>query len=428
MRILWLTNYIMPHQAEALNEKPSPRGGWMPALAQAIIEHSDTNLAVATPVRGKNFSVARIKDIQYYTIPMPAGNLNGGRLPSSMVKEYQRVVQEFCPDVIHVHGTEYFQGLLTGRGLLKCATVVSIQGIIDACRRYYWGDIPFGTLVRTRTFRDWVRLDGLIEQKAKWARRARWEREVFYRNSAFIGRTLWDRAQTRRLNSGARYYHCDELLRQPFYEAQWDIEGVTRHSIFASGANYPLKGFHVLIKAVALLRNEFPDVTIRTPLAQFYPGLSGVKRIFKNQRVNGYARYLTDLIRHEGLDKHMVSFSTLDANEMVNELLNAHVFALPSMIENSPNSLCEAMLVGTPVIASFVGGVPSLAKDGVSALLFPSGDEVLLAEQIRRVFLDDDLSSRLSAQARSVALSRHSKHKVVADLLEIYRNECVLQG
>jgi glycosyltransferase involved in cell wall biosynthesis len=107
---------------------------------------------------------------------------------------------------------------------------------------------------------------------------------------------------------------------------------------------------------------------------------------------------------------------------MVGELLKSHAFILPSLIENSPNSLAEAMLVGTPSVASFVGGVPSMAKDNESALFFPSGDEAVLAEQIRRIFLDDDLARRLSVRAREVARVRHSKNKIVGDMLEIYES------
>lgn len=428
MRVLWLTNLLMPDLAVALNKSPSPRGGWMPALAEALIESSHIKLAVATVVKERNHSKKILKNIRYYVLPKPKGKLDGKRIPLSLIKEYQHVVNDFRPDVIHIHGTEYFQGLLTGRDFLKCPTVISIQGIIDASERHYLGGIPINKLLTTRTLRDWIRFDGLIEQKFKWARRAKWEREIFASNPAFIGRTLWDRAQTRRLNPVARYHHCDELLRQPFYDVQWNINKISRHTIFASGANYPLKGFHVLVKAASLLRIEFPDITIRTPLATFYPGLFGIKRVWRNQRSMGYARYLTDLIRNAGMTEHFVSLPSLDADGMANQLLSAHVFVLPSMIENSPNSLGESMLVGTPSVASFVGGIPSMAQDGESVLLFPSGDEVVLAEQIRRIFLDDELACRLSAKSVDVARARHSRNKIVNDMLEIYERESMLQA
>ena len=428
MRVLWLTNFLMPDLAVALNRSPSPRGGWMPSLAKALAENSQIKLAVATAVNQQKYHKELLQNIRYYVLAMPKTGVDGGRLPLSLIQEYQRVVKEFRPDIVHIHGTEFYQGLLTGRDFLKCPTVISIQGILDACQRHYWGGIPVKLLLINRTLRDWVRFDGLIEQKLKWASRANLEREIFANNTAFIGRTLWDRAHTRRLNPHARYHHCDELLRIPFYNVRWDMSKINRHSIFASGANYPLKGFHVLIKAVALLRKDFPEISVRTPLAWFYPWVSGLKRLWKNQRSTGYARYLTELICREGLEEHVVSLPSLDADEMVGELLRSHVFALPSLMENSPNSLAESMMVGTPSVASFVGGVPSMAKDGESILFFPAGDEAVLAEQIRRIFLDDDLAYRLSARGRDVARARHSKHKIVNDMLAIYQRESVQQG
>jgi len=185
---------------------------------------------------------------------------------------------------------------------------------------------------------------------------------------------------------------------------------------------YPLKGFHTLVKAVALLREEFPDITVRSPLAQFYSTSTGVKRLWKNCRSMGYAKYLTDLIRSKGLEEHIVGVPALSANEMANELSKAHAFVLPSFIENSPNSLCEAMLVGTPSIASYVGGVPSLANTEETALVFPPGDEAVLAEHLRRLFLNDDLAHQLAAKARDIASHRHAPDRIVKDMMRIYQS------
>lgn len=420
MKVLWLTNILVPDLAMALGQVPSHRGSWVPTLAKVLVESGRVKLSIATNVPGAVWRKERIQDVQYYAIPMPKSKVDGRRLPPSLIQDYQRVVEDFQPDVIHIHGTEYYHGLLTGRGYLKCSTVISIQGIIDAYQRHYWGNISLGKLLTTRTLRDWVCVDGLIEQRIKWIKRAKWEREIFVANSAFIGRTLWDRAHTRRLNPKAHYYHCDELIRQPFYDAQWDISKINRHSIFASNASYPIKGFHVLVKAAAILRREFPDIIIRTPLARFYPDLSGLKRFWKNRRSTGYDRYLTDLIRNDRLEKQIIPLPDLDARGMTEEFRKSHAFVLPSLIENSPNSLAEAMLVGTPSVASSVGGVPSMAKDSESVLFFSSGDEAVLAEQIRHIFLDDDLACRLSVRARNMARARHSKDKIVSDILGIY--------
>lgn len=426
MRVLWLTYFKPPELARVLNRVPSHKGGWVSALAEALVASGQIELAIATNVRHAVARKERIANIWYYVVPMSKGSETGQCLTKSLVRQYQDVLADFRPDVIHIHGTESFHGLLTGRGHLECPSVISIQGILDVYGMHYLDGIPLTQLLTSRTCRDWLRLDGLIEQSIKWGRRVRCEREVFSSNSAFIGRTLWDEAHTRRLNPKARYYRCNELLRPAFYTASWNIRRIKRHSLLASSALYPIKGFHVLIKAVALLRDEFPDVTVRSPIAYFYPGSTGMHRLWKNCRCTGYAKYLTDLIRSNRLEKHFVSLPRQDAEMMTGEFTRAHAFVLPSMIENSPNALCEAMLVGAPSVASYVGGIPSLIRDGESALAFPAGDEAVLAEQLRRLFLDDDLACRLSTAGRNEALRRHSPETVVKDILAIY--EKVISG
>ncbi len=428
MRVLWLTNHLLPEHAVALGKTSHPVGGWMPALADALTTSGQVELGIATYIPGKSWSQQRINNKIFYSIPEPSSKIDLSKLPSALVQSYQRVVDEFKPDVIHIHGTEYFQGLLTGRKHIECPTVISIQGILDVCKDHYWGGIPFFELVKSRTLRDWIRFDGLIEQKLKISRRALWEQEIFATNTAFIGRTLWDKAHARRMNPTARYYHCEEMLRVPFYETSWKLSESIRHTIYVSSATYPLKGFHILLKAVSLLSREFPDIQLRVPSAHFYHTLSGMKYAWKQVRSGGYALYLTDFIRREGLEKHVISLGTLDASGVADELRKAHVFVLPSFIENSSNSLAEAMLVGTPSVVSFTGGVPSMVDDGTSALCFPPGDEVLLAEQIRSVFLYDGLANALSAGARDTAVTRQTREKIVGDMIDIYRSVANVQG
>lgn len=409
----------MPDHATAIGNTPTPRGGWMPALARALVDEN-IELAVAANVRNASWGVFTVNGIRYYTIPQPGGKINGRRLPTRLIEAYQRAVQDFQPQVLHIHGTEYYQGFLTGRGYLHLPSVISIQGIIDVCAKYYLGEIPLSALILKRTLRDWIRFDGILEQQGKWFKRGKDEREIFTTNKAFIGRTLWDCAHLKRLNPSAMYFHCDEILREPFYHTQWNIRQARPHQIFCSSANYPLKGFHIMLKAVALLKDEFPDIKVHTPLARFYPEKKGWRRLWMNCRRGGYERYLTDLILSKKLETHVVPYHQLDANQIINELLNARVFVLPSFIENSPNSLVEAMMVGTPTIASSVGGVLSMTKDGETSLIFPPGDEAVLAEQIRRIFLDDQLSLDLSVRAQELARKCHSKDKIVKDMINIY--------
>jgi len=95
-----------------------------------------------------------------------------------------------------------------------------------------------------------------------------------------------------------------------------------------------------------------------------------------------------------------VRFLGAQPRERVLELLRAADGAvLTSDWENFPHTVVEALAVGTPVVATAVGGVPEVVHDGENGLLVPPGDRDAFAEAIRRFVDDDGLRARLAAAA-----------------------------
>jgi glycosyltransferase involved in cell wall biosynthesis len=99
-----------------------------------------------------------------------------------------------------------------------------------------------------------------------------------------------------------------------------------------------------------------------------------------------------------------VHFLGAQSRERVLELFRAaDASLLSSSWENFPHTVVEALAVGTPVLATRVGGVAEVVHDGENGLLVPAGDRDALAASIRRFFDDDALRERLrAAAARSV--------------------------
>ena len=95
---------------------------------------------------------------------------------------------------------------------------------------------------------------------------------------------------------------------------------------------------------------------------------------------------------------------------------------LPSFLENSPNSLGEAMLIGTPTAVSPVGGVLSIVQNEISTLVFPTDDHVMMAHQIDRIFSDDNLAIKLSNNAKRIAMVRHQTKETIEQYINIYKN------
>jgi len=84
-------------------------------------------------------------------------------------------------------------------------------------------------------------------------------------------------------------------------------------------------------------------------------------------------------------------------------LSKADIFINTTNYDNMPSSVLEAMACGLPVVSTNVGGIPWLILDGVDGLLVPPDDPVAMANAIRKILIDPDLSASLSENARQKA-------------------------
>ncbi len=409
MRVLWFTNVPLPAVYQRTNSRTDGvGGGWMAALCEGLWGNANVKLGVASTFPGLHDESFEADGVTYYTFGQPARRNAFAGSPNEL-RRCAAVAQQFAPDVVHVHGTERFYGLLKAYLPPGVPLIVSLQGLLGPYASYgnFFGALsPWDVLRSTRVPELLLRL-GLLWGYRELKQASTRERQILRECDAFLGRTAWDHAHATALNLATPYYHVGEVLRAPFAAQRWGLYQCRRHSIVFTNAGHPRRGCEVLIDAVALLRREFPDVTLR---------FSGTV----SER-SGYGRFLRMRIARSGLADRVSYPGFLDATQMARELANSHVFAIASYIENSPNSLAEAMTVGMPCVASFVGGIPDMIEDGTTGLMFPAGDAPLLAERIARVFRDDALAISLGAAARDVALQRHSSPRVVGELLNAYR-------
>lgn len=414
MRILWITNNPLTDFLPEIKGTPALGGSWIMALAKALAHGSDIELGVVTNVvDGK--SQKFVKDsITQYCIPIRKKNgLVVNDLYPELVDRYQHVVDDFAPDLIHIHGTERYFGLLSTRGHLNKPVVISIQGIITSYYDYLLGGITETALKRARSFKNLIS-GGALNQRKQYAQYRSTEEEILTHNSFWFCRTNWDRSQVLKYNPNATIFQGEELLRPAFYTKEWALEDVRKHSVFISSGTIPIKGFHVLLEAAAILKKTFSDVVINVPLdGKRFDQISIVTS-------NDYERYLNELMIKLDLRNHIRFLGKLDEHQMAKTLASSHVFTLPSFNENSPNALGEAMLVGTPSVVAPVGGVPDIVENNVSALYANSGDAALLAYQIERIFRDNDLALRLSSNAKKIALKRHDVQSTILQYRSAY--------
>lgn len=416
MKILWCVNILLPDAAKAVGAPHSPFGGWMVSLSSSLAQIDGINLAVAAPYSGSALKKLEVNNITYYLLPggtMAMSGKGGDRL-----KDYWReVAKDFAPDLLHLHGTEYAHGLALLEACPDIPSVVSIQGLLGVIEKYYYAGMEFSDVFLRPSFRDIVRLDPLWNNRRAMRKRAVSEREILCKVRHVIGRTTWDYSNAKAVNPGIEYHHCDESLRDPFYKNEWDISKIQRHSIFTTQAGYPIKGLHILLKAVAILKKDYPHIQVFAA-GQSLWGNSFMGRL----KTPGYGLYIKRMIKDLGLEGNFVLTGLLDAEGVVDRLLKTHAFVVPSAVENGCNALHEAMLVGVPSIAAFSGGMTDMMTHQSNGFMYPFMEAAMLAEYIRRIFTSDELARQFSQAGRVSTHKRHDRKKVTDTTVEIYRD------
>lgn len=412
MRILWITNILFPEAKTLISGKGELKasGGWMLGAADALLSEDGVELSVATVSQlVKDLTVLKGERITYYILPFGKGNL---KYNSDYEPLWLSVKEMAKPDVVHLHGTEYTHGLAYINACGSENLIVSIQGLKSAYYYYYYG-LTKCEIYANITLRDVLRGSILHEQKL-FRQQGEFEKDIIRKAKHIIGRTSWDRARTWEINPDAEYHFCNETLRKEFYDgSQWNYNTCVPHCIFLSQAGYPIKGLHQVLKAMPLILRHYPDAVVR---------IAGNDITRPNKKMgipmlSGYGKIIGKIIRKLGLHDKVTFTGNLNAEDMKREYLNCNVFVCPSSIENSPNSLGEAQILGVPCVASYVGGVPDMMR-GDEEHLYRFEETAMLAEKVCRVFAD----GANCIDMKKAALYRHDSKRNALRIVEIYKS------
>jgi glycosyltransferase involved in cell wall biosynthesis len=419
MKLLWFSDTATPAVRDELGiVDTGNRAGWVANAARALAARDGIELGIvwASPLVSERRSFVR-GNVTYFCVPkggwMQSVSRRLGAVPPARrlwqaltfwprqstrgpLRDCRRIVDEYRPDLVHVHGTESFYGLLGGT--VDVPVIVTLQGILIEYAKVYWGNVPgWKRPLMPREFMSHLRMK----------RNARREAEIIRRNRYFSGRTHWDREVLLGLNPGAKFYSDGaRLLRPDFYGPEWSLQECTRHRLYTTMTARPYKGTDVLVEALALLRQDYPDITLR---------------VGGDLPDSGYGRYVRTRVQRLGLGDRVSLLGFVEAADIVRELRSAHAYVLGSYIENSPNSVAEAQTIGTPCIATASGGTPSMVEHQVTGLLYEPGDAATLARHIDRVFSDDKFAGSLSARERAHARERGAIESNTDTLIGVYR-------
>jgi glycosyltransferase involved in cell wall biosynthesis len=129
---------------------------------------------------------------------------------------------------------------------------------------------------------------------------------------------------------------------------------------------------------------------------------------------------LSEFFRQCQLTTRVVFHGWLSGQDKLNVVEHADIVVLPSLSEGMPNALLEAMAAGLPVVASSVGGIPDLVKDGYSGVLVSPNDPIALASALKRFAESRDIRISFGLNGYREVESHHSVRSVwpaVAELL-----------
>lgn len=408
MKILWLCNFPLPEIAKEIGIESIVNEGWIQGLSGELLK-SDNSLIYIFPQNcSKEVIKGKTGKIEYY------GFMHNVACCENK-KFFVELLEKEKPDIIHLMGTEYAHSSAmidaSAQVSMLDRTVVSIQGMTSVYWKHYLEGVPEHVRHRKR-LKDIIYKSSLYQQQEQMRKRGESEIHVLQCVRNVFGRTDWDKACTMLINPERHYLHGGEILRNCFYNGEWSIENAEKHSVFLSQATTPIKGLHFAIEAIGLLSEKYSDVKLYVGGRDIYSG--------KLWKKSSYEKYIRELIDEYNLNNKVIFLGALQAEQMKQRYLKSHAFISASTIENSPNSVGEAMILGVPTVTSDVGGVKEMLTHGVEGYIYPMDEPYMLAYYVDCIFNDDSLAMRLGKAAKIRAERNHHREDIINELLANY--------
>ena len=387
--------------------------GWQDALENIVKDCSEIELYIAFETEERDAKVKVIDGVTF--IPLVTRYSFAERKLSNwtwkvnedkVIPLGRKVIEEYKPDIIHVFGNEWPFGLLAQ--YTDIPLVIHIQGsIIPYNNALYPPKYNGYTFVRAAGWnlrKDWHRLFGYYKDKS----RLEMEKRTWKCVKHYMGRTSWDKALVNTLTKGSTYHHVEEALRPTFLEnkKQWSCPKGGKLRLLSTGCSSFWKGIDVMLKTAHVLKEAGVDFEWNVA-----GGLSGeLKEIVEKK----------EGLRYADNNINILGFCTPE--RLIDIMCNSTMYVHTAYIENSPNSICEAQLVGMPIVSTMVGGISTLVRNGEEGDLLPANDPWQIANAIIELSKDKERMMRYSKNSREHALERHNPENIMNQLLKCYKD------
>ena len=395
MKIAWFTN--VPLLSNSSMQDGYNGGGWMYSLLGEICAMPGIELVVFTEGNDSNVSNGKfeqrfislrpkLKTVLKNRVRILFGlSLNVEYLDLIYLRLARDLEKEMF-DIVHIWGTEKSYGLVAK--YTSIPLLVHIQGVLNSYQYFLSPYLP-------SSFKEYA---SIRKQLYYWKTLCKIEREVFEVNCVFAGRTKWDRSIIELLGGeNARYIEMQEGLRQPF-----------------------------LLKDKAMNTSLVIEENVRLVSVLSPPPYKGaylIDEIHRNLEQSLNRKVVWIVIgtneREAGNLKYIGRCSDVEIAEVFS---NSDIYVHTSLIENSPNSICEAQTFGLPIVAGLSGGIESLILNRESAILVQPGDAMIYTAALIKMVKDYAQYKLNSLKQVEHILCRHDPLKLAMATILEYEN------
>lgn len=418
MKVLWLSG-------NSLRRTSNSTGSWLYSMAEALSSRSGIKLVNVTVKRKRSIldldyyfgSIEHYKisdRLEEYVLPRYLAHPDGGAPFAYFARRIKALIENINPDIIHCWGLECFYSRLMPDLVPSTPTLLEIQGLRYEYADFYRGDLSMEDIADSRDFASYITLGRNSVLHAE-----RWMRNVGRIDNLCLSKYKFVSAQSDwvenvlKEKTSAKIFRTKMSVRTPFLTCdvwRYPTDGSINFFFSASSA-IPYKGIQTGIKALYLVKKTYPNVRLKVA--------GGFSTKFEwNGR--DYQRFILRLIKKLGLTDNIDFLGRLTAEEIVETQHKCIAAVQTSFIETYSLFNAEALCTGLPLISSYSGAMPELAKDGEAVLYYQPGDFHSCSSLMLRLIENKELACRLSKNAVSLNRSKHNPEAVANCQMKIY--------
>lgn len=411
MKILWITNVLFDYHHCLLGNdrrKATTSGSWLSAAYDVTKKNPNIELHVATTSDVPETLVGQSEGTHFYILP--GGSLFRYDVTSEINLTYIKKLRAVTnPDLIIIWGTESRFAWLVSKVFDDVPKYVYMQGVMSSIVEHFYDAVP--SEYHYSTIKDYVNyLFGKTPYQI-YKKHIKFEDDIIDMSDGVIVENDWCENQCLGKKANLRVIRDNLPIRSTFYQCKWELSKMIPHTIFTNAGGTSIKGHHILFRALAIVKKEFPNVKL------YIPGNNYLLNYKSIRKATGYIKYLYKLYTNYQLSENIVFTGVLSSEEMAEYVRRSNVYVMPSLVENHSSSLIEAMIVGAPCITSLVGGTANLIQYGKNGYIYNSLEPVTLAGCITSIFRNSDKAESFANEAYKLRDSRKQNFENV--LLEL---------